>query len=134
MLTGSISEISCSLFFLQYFESLVKLGHVFVLETPIFRVRNKQETIYCYSEKEKEKASRELAGRGQKKTAVEITRFKGLGEISPKEFKQFIGHDMRLKQVHIENVSKVSKVLSFYMGKNTPDRKQYIMTHLAEIG
>ena len=121
-------------FFLQYFESLVKLGHVFVLETPIFRVRNKQETIYCYSEKEKEKASRELAGRGQKKTAVEITRFKGLGEISPKEFKQFIGHDMRLKQVHIENVSKVSKVLSFYMGKNTPDRKQYIMTHLAEIG
>lgn len=119
-------------FFLQYFEPLVKLGHVFVLDTPIFRVRNKQKTIYCYSEKEKEKASRDLAGRGQKKTVVEITRFKGLGEISPKEFKQFIGHDMRLQQVHIENVSRVSKVLSFYMGKNTLDRKQYIMTHLAD--
>ena len=117
-------------FFLHYFESLVKRGHVYILETPIFRVRNKQETIYCYSDKERGQAQKKLAGRGKKKINVEITRFKGLGEISPKEFKQFIGDDIRLQQVNIDRLSEVPKLLSFYMGKNTPDRKQYIMENL----
>ncbi len=117
-------------FFLHFFESLVKRGHVYILETPIFRVRNKKETIYCYSEKEKGGAEKKLAGKGRKKINVEITRFKGLGEISPAEFKQFIGEDIRLQQVNIDRLSEVPKVLSFYMGKNTPQRKQYIMEHL----
>lgn len=117
-------------FFLHYFEPLVKLGHIYILETPIYRVRNKQETIYCYSEKEKEVATRKLKGRGKVSKNVETTRFKGLGEISPKEFKQFIGPDIRLRNVTMDSVSEVTKVLSFYMGKNTPDRKQYIMEHL----
>jgi len=117
-------------FFLHYFEPLVKLGHIHILETPIFRVRNKQETIYCYSDKEKEAATKKLQGRGKQKRGVETTRFKGLGEISPKEFKQFIAGDIRLKHVTIDSVSQVSRVLSFYMGKNTPERKQYIMEHL----
>ena len=109
---------------------MVKLGHIYILETPIYRVRNKQETIYCYSEKEKEVATRKLKGRGKVSKNVETTRFKGLGEISPKEFKQFIGPDIRLRNVTMDSVSEVTKVLSFYMGKNTPDRKQYIMEHL----
>ncbi len=117
-------------FFLHYFEPIVKLGHIYILETPIFRVRNKNETIYCYSDREKESASKKLAGRGKKKLNVEITRFKGLGEISPKEFKQFIGNDIRLKNVTLDSVSEVKEVLTFYMGKNTPDRKQYIMDNL----
>jgi DNA gyrase/topoisomerase IV subunit B len=117
-------------FFLHFFESLVKRGHVYILETPIFRVRNKQETHYCYSEREKEAAIKKLAGRGEMKKKVEITRFKGLGEISPPEFKQFIGEDIRLQQVRIDRLSEVPKVLSFYMGKNTPERKEYIMTNL----
>lgn len=117
-------------FFLHYFESLVKLGHVYILETPIFRVRNKKETFYCYSEKEKEEATRKLQGKGKVKKAVETTRFKGLGEISPKEFKQFIGPEIILKQVDMGSVSEMSEVLSFYMGKNTPERKQYIMDNL----
>ncbi len=117
-------------FFLHYFEPLVKLGHVYILETPIFRVRNKAETIYCYSEREKQSALKRIEGTGKKKKASETTRFKGLGEISPKEFKQFIGDNIRLKNVTIDKVSEVTKVLSFYMGKNTPDRKQYIMEHL----
>jgi DNA gyrase/topoisomerase IV subunit B len=117
-------------FFLHYFEPLVKMGHVYILETPIFRVRNKKQTIYCYSEKEKEKAARKLAGSGTKKKAVEITRFKGLGEISPSEFKQFIDKDMRVKQVNIDRLSEVPKVLNFYMGKNTPERREYIMNNL----
>jgi len=117
-------------FFLHYFEPLVKLGHIHILETPIFRVRNKQETIYCYSDREKEAATKKLQGRGKQKRGVETTRFKGLGEISPKEFKQFIAGDIRLKNVTIDSVSQVSKVLSFYMGKNTPERKQYIIEHL----
>jgi len=117
-------------FFLHYFEPLVKMGHVHILETPIFRVRNKKETIYCYSEKEREAATRKLKGRGKDAKNVETTRFKGLGEISPKEFKQFIGADIRLRTVNMDSVSEVAKVLSFYMGKNTPDRKQYIMEHL----
>ena len=117
-------------FFLHYFEPLVKLGYIYILETPIFRVRNKKETIYCYSDKEKEQSTRKLQGRGKSALNVETTRFKGLGEISPKEFKQFIGDDIRLRNVTMDSVSEVSKVLSFYMGKNTPDRKQYIMEHL----
>ena len=117
-------------FFLHYFEPLVKLGHVYILETPIFRVRNKRETHYCYTEKEKEQATRKLQGRAKVKKAVETTRFKGLGEISPKEFKQFIGPDIILKQVDMGSVSEMSEVLSFYMGKNTPERKAYIMENL----
>ena len=117
-------------FFLHYFEPLVKLGYVYILETPIFRVRNQQQTIYCYSEKEKIEATRQLKGQGSRQLTVETTRFKGLGEISPKEFKQFIGPDIRLKNVTLDSISEVNKVLSFYMGKNTPDRKQYIMDNL----
>ncbi|MFW2367179.1 MAG: DNA topoisomerase IV subunit B [Desulforhopalus sp.] len=117
-------------FFLHYFEPLVKLGHIYILETPIFRVRNKKETIYCYSEQEKKIATQKLKGRGQKSTTVETTRFKGLGEISPKEFKQFIGPDIRLKNVTLDSLSEVAKVLLFYMGKNTPARRQYIMENL----
>lgn len=117
-------------FFLHYFEPLVKLGHVYILETPIFRVRNKKETYYCYTEKEKNQATRKLQGKGKVKKAVETTRFKGLGEISPKEFKQFIGPEIILKQVDMGSVSEMSEVLSFYMGKNTPERKQYIMDNL----
>jgi len=117
-------------FFLHYFEPLVKLGFIFILETPIFRVRTKKETIYCYSEKEKQQGTRKLQGRGKNKQVVETTRFKGLGEISPKEFKQFIGPDIRLKQVTIDSLSEVTKVLSFYMGKNTPVRRNYIMKNL----
>jgi DNA gyrase/topoisomerase IV subunit B len=120
-------------FFLHYFEPLVKLGFVYILETPLFRVRNKKETFYCYSEKEKIAAVKKLQGTGAKSGNVEMTRFKGLGEISPKEFKQFIGPDIRLQQVNMGTVSEVSKILSFYMGKNTPERKQYIMEHLVEI-
>jgi len=117
-------------FFLHYFEPMVKLGHIYILETPIFRVRTKKETIYCYSEKEKKAATKKLQGRGAKKLNVETTRFKGLGEISPKEFKQFIGPDIRLKSVTLDSLSEVNKVLSFYMGKNTPTRREYIMTNL----
>ena len=117
-------------FFLHYFENLVKRGHIYILETPIFRVRNKSETIYCYSEAEKQAAEKKLAGRGKVKKKVEITRFKGLGEISPREFKQFIGDDMRLQQVSIDKLSDVPDILTFYMGKNTPQRKEYIMGSL----
>lgn len=117
-------------FFLHYFEPLVKMGYVYILETPLMRVRNKKETFYCYSEKEKVVAVKKLQGTAAKAGNVEMTRFKGLGEISPKEFKQFIGPDIRLQQVNMGTVSEVSKILSFYMGKNTPERKQYIMEHL----
>jgi topoisomerase-4 subunit B len=117
-------------FFLHYFEPLVKLGHIYILETPIFRVRNKKETCYCYSEREKDAAVKKIQGKGQAQTAAEVTRFKGLGEISPKEFKQFISQDMRIRSVTIDSISEVAKVLSFYMGKNTPDRKKYIMENL----
>ncbi len=118
-------------FFLHFFEPLVKLGHVYILETPIFRVRTRTDTKYCYTEKERDAAIKVLQGRGKKKKkAVEITRFKGLGEISPKEFKQFIGPDIILKQVDMGSVSEMSDILTFYMGKNTPERKQYIMEHL----
>jgi topoisomerase-4 subunit B len=112
-------------FFLRFFESLVREGHLKILETPLFRVRNKKETIYCYSEDEREKALEKL-GRG-----AEITRFKGLGEISPKEFKDFISDDgMRLSQVNVQGDHSISEILSFYMGKNTPDRRDFIMDNL----
>jgi topoisomerase IV subunit B len=117
-------------FFLHYFEPLVKRGHIYILETPIFRVRTKEETIYCYSSKERTAAEKKLAGGGKTKRLVEVTRFKGLGEISPREFKQFISLDMRLQQVNIDRLSEVPRVLTFYMGKNTPERKQYIMDRL----
>ncbi len=117
-------------FFLTYFENLVKRGHVYILETPIFRVRNKKETLYCYSDKEKTEAEKILKGKGRAMKQIEITRFKGLGEISPTEFKQFIDKNMRLQQVNIDRLSDVPKLLSFYMGKNTPVRKEYIMNNL----
>lgn len=116
-------------FFLTYFEGLVLHGHLFILETPLFKVRNKEKTLYCYSIEEKEKAAHEL------KRGVEITRFKGLGEISPHEFKQFIAKDMRLLPVVIQNLSDIKPTLEFYMGKNTPARKAFIMENLvAENG
>ncbi|MGZ4987790.1 MAG: toprim domain-containing protein [Limisphaerales bacterium] len=111
-------------YFYRFFDQLVHDGHLFVLETPLFRVRNKEETIYCYSEAERDAASAKLGKN------PEITRFKGLGEISPGEFKQFIGKEMRLSQVEYSSKPDASQVLSFYMGKNTPERKDYIMERL----
>ncbi|GMO19910.1 MAG: type IIA DNA topoisomerase subunit B [Spirochaetaceae bacterium] len=111
-------------FFLTYFEELVTSGKIFILETPLFRVRTKKETRYCYTEKERNSALKEL-GR-----SCEITRFKGLGEISPKEFGQFIGGSIKLVPVSIETLKKVPQVLGFYMGKNTPERREYIMKNL----
>jgi len=111
-------------FFLTYFEGLVLNGHLYILETPLFKVRNKEKTLYCYSEEEKEKAIATL------KKGIEITRFKGLGEISPDEFKQFIAKDIRLLPVSIQNLSDVKPTLEFYMGKNTPARKEFIMHNL----
>ncbi len=110
-------------FFLQFFPDLVKAGHVFILETPLFRVRNKKETIYCYSEEEKQEAMRKLG-------KVEITRFKGLGEISPDEFGNFIGENIRLQPVLLHKDSHLQKILEFYMGKNTPDRQEFIIGNL----
>ncbi len=111
-------------FFLTYFEGLVINGHLHILQTPLVKVRNKEKTIYCYSEEEKNEAAKEL------KKGVEITRFKGLGEISPDEFGQFISEDMLLEPVVIENLSDIKPTLEFYMGKNTPARKNFIMKHL----
>ncbi|OHD27086.1 MAG: DNA topoisomerase IV [Spirochaetes bacterium GWC1_27_15] len=111
-------------YFLVYFEPVVLSGHLFILETPLFRVRNKKETIYCYTEVEKEKALKKLGAE------AEITRFKGLGEISPKEFGQFIGKDMRILPVTVEHLNEIKKSLTFFMGKNTPERKEYIMENL----
>ena len=113
-------------FFLSYFEELVTGGRVFILETPLFRVRTKKETRYCYNEAERDGAVRAL-GQGS-----EVTRFKGLGEINPKEFGQFIGKDIRLVPVSINTLKAVPQVLSFYMGKNTPERREYIMKNLIE--
>ncbi|MEX1238107.1 MAG: DNA topoisomerase IV subunit B [Cyclobacteriaceae bacterium] len=110
-------------FFLQFFPDLVKAGHVFILETPLFRVRNKKQTIYCYSEDEKQKAMETLGGK------VEITRFKGLGEISPDEFGEFIGENIRLQPVLLHD-SNLHKILEFYMGKNTPTRQEFIIDNL----
>ncbi|MDR2740920.1 MAG: type IIA DNA topoisomerase subunit B [Treponema sp.] len=111
-------------FFLSYFEELVTSGRIFILETPLFRVRNKKETRYCYNEKERDEAVAALG------STNEVTRFKGLGEINPKEFGQFIGEDMRLVPVSVNTLKVVPQVLSFYMGKNTPERRDYIMKNL----
>ncbi len=111
-------------YFFKFFEQLVQAGHVYVLETPLFRVRNKEKTIYCYSEAERDNAVKELGGK------PEITRFKGLGEISPKEFAQFIGKEMRLSKVEYAPRVESVPILNFYMGKNTPGRKDYIMDQL----
>jgi len=111
-------------FFLRFFEPLVLKGHLQILETPLFRVRNKTKTLYCYTEDERDVAVKSI-GRG-----VEITRFKGLGEISPHEFKRFIGPEMRRSPVEIDNHNAVPHLLRFYMGKNTPERRDYIMDHL----
>ncbi len=113
-------------FFLQFFPDLVKQGHLYILQTPLFRVRNKKETRYCYSEEEKEKAIQALG----KNRNVEITRFKGLGEISPEEFRHFIGKDIRLDPVRLRKDESVEAFLSFYMGKNTPDRQEFIINNL----
>jgi topoisomerase-4 subunit B len=111
-------------FFLTYFEGLVINGHLYILETPLFKVRNKEETLYCYTEEEKKEAVQKL------KKGVELTRFKGLGEISPQEFKQFIGPEIRLIPVTINAFSDIKQTLEFYMGKNTPERKEFIMKNL----
>ena len=111
-------------FFLQFFPELIKEGHVFILQTPLFRVRNKKETIYCYSEEERVDAILKLSPK------PEITRFKGLGEISPNEFKNFIGENIRLDPVIINKETSIESLLSFYMGKNTPDRQNFIIENL----
>jgi topoisomerase-4 subunit B len=111
-------------FFLQFFPDLVKNGHLYVLQTPLFRVRNKKETIYCYNEEEKQQAIKKLGSK------PEITRFKGLGEISPEEFKMFIGKDIRLDPVVIGKDTPISELLEYYMGKNTPERQEFIIENL----
>lgn len=111
-------------FFLQFFPDLVRNGHLFILETPLFRVRNKKETRYCYSEEERQQA---IAALGPK---PEITRFKGLGEISPDEFGHFIGPDIRLEPVLLDTETSIMKLLSYYMGKNTPERQRFILENL----
>ena len=111
-------------FFLQFFPELIKEGHLYILQTPLFRVRNKKKTIYCYSEEERVAAIEEL------KPKPEITRFKGLGEISPDEFVNFIGQDIRLDPVMLDKASSIEQLLEFYMGKNTPDRQGFIIKNL----
>jgi topoisomerase-4 subunit B len=111
-------------FFLQFFPELIKEGHLYILETPLFRVRDKKETIYCYSEEEKQKAIQKLRGK------PEITRFKGLGEISPNEFVHFIGENIRLDPVMLDKEKSIEEMLQFYMGKNTPDRQKFIIENL----
>ena len=111
-------------FFLQFFPELIKEGHLYILQTPLFRVRNKKETIYCYNEDERKEALVKLKGK------PEITRFKGLGEISPDEFKYFIGDDIRLDPVMLDKQTTIEELLLFYMGKNTPDRQKFIINNL----
>ena len=111
-------------FFLQFFPELIKEGHLYILQTPLFRVRNKKETIYCYTDQERIDAIEKL------KPKPEITRFKGLGEISPNEFKHFIGDDIRLDPVMLDTEKSISELLSFYMGKNTPERQKFIIDNL----
>jgi len=111
-------------FFLQFFPDLVKNGHVYILDTPLFRVRTKQETIYCYSEQEKQEAVKKLGAKS------EITRFKGLGEISPDEFGKFIGNDIRKQPVILEQHTHIQQLLEYYMGKNTPERQDFIVSNL----
>lgn len=111
-------------FFLQFFPDLIKKNHVYILQTPLFRVRNKKETIYCYTEEERLSAIKKLGSN------PEITRFKGLGEISPDEFRHFIGKDIRLDRVTMKKEDSVNNMLNFYMGKNTPDRQEFIIENL----
>ena len=111
-------------FFLQYYPDLVKKGHVYILQTPLFRVRNKKKTLYCYTEDERLAAIEELGPN------PEITRFKGLGEISPDEFKNFIGENIRLDRVSLRKEDLIKELLEFYMGKNTPDRQEFIIENL----
>jgi topoisomerase-4 subunit B len=111
-------------FFLQFFPDLVKHEKVYVLETPLFRVRNKQETIYCYDENEKQAAMKKLGSK------PEITRFKGLGEISPDEFGQFIGSGIRKQLMRLEHGDHIQQLLEYYMGKNTPERQEFIIENL----
>ena len=111
-------------FFLQFFPEVIKEGHLYILETPLFRVRNKKETIYCYSDEERQKALKKLSGK------PEITRFKGLGEISPNEFVHFIGDNIRLDPVLLDKGMSIERLLEFYMGKNTPDRQKFIIENL----
>ncbi len=111
-------------FFLHFFPELVKNGHLFILQTPLFRVRNKKETIYCYSEQEKQAAIKKLSSN------PEITRFKGLGEISPDEFEQFINEGIRLEPVLLTKEMSIQKLLEYYMGKNTPQRQEFIIDNL----
>nr|MDA3781278.1 toprim domain-containing protein [Bacteroidales bacterium] len=111
-------------FFLHFFPELIKNGHLYILQTPLFRVRNEKDTYYCYSIAEKEKAIKKI------KINPEITRFKGLGEISPDEFKHFIGKNIRLEPVIMKKEDSIKKLLSFYMGKNTPDRQNFIVNNL----
>lgn len=110
-------------FFLQFFPDLVRDGHVYILDTPLFRVRNKKETIYCYSDEERQKAIKKLSN-------PEITRFKGLGEISPDEFGEFIGENIRLDPIILNEETSIPKLLEYYMGKNTPDRQEFIIQNL----
>ncbi len=111
-------------FFLQFFPELIKEGHLYILDTPLFRVRDKKQTFYCYSEEERRDAIKKLKGK------PEITRFKGLGEISPDEFVHFIGEDIRLDPVMLDKETSIEKLLEFYMGKNTPDRQKFIIENL----
>ncbi|MGL4292760.1 MAG: toprim domain-containing protein, partial [Bacteroidales bacterium] len=111
-------------FFLQFFPDLIKKGHVYILQTPLFRVRNKKETFYCYSEEERVAAMKKVGAN------PEITRFKGLGEISPDEFRNFIGEDMRLDPVSLRKEDLVKELLEFYMGKNTMERQNFIIDNL----
>ncbi len=111
-------------FFLQFFPEVIKEGHLYILQTPLFRVRNKKETVYCYSEEERRAAIEKL------KPKPEITRFKGLGEISPDEFQHFIGEDIRLDPVMLDRAMSIDELLKFYMGKNTPDRQEFIIDNL----
>jgi topoisomerase-4 subunit B len=111
-------------FFLQFFPDLIKRNHVYVLQTPLFRVRNKKKTIYCYSDEERRAALAELGKN------PEITRFKGLGEISPDEFKHFIGEDIRLEPVMLSKEASIDSILSYYMGKNTQQRQEFIIDNL----
>ena len=110
-------------YFFTYFEDIINQGRLYILETPLFRVRNKKENVYCYSEKERDEALSKIRG-------AEVTRFKGLGEISPSEFKDFIGENIKLLPVTYENLAEIKNDLSFYMGDNTPTRREFIMENL----
>ena len=111
-------------FFLKYYPDLVRRGHVYILQTPLFRVKNKKEVVYCYNQEERDKAVQKL------KTGVEITRFKGLGEISWNEFTEFIGEKMRLDKVKLSDEESIAEILEFYMGDNTFERQNFIRTNL----